>query len=188
MEFKDVVVLRRTKRKFLAKKVLRKELEVLVDYARYAPMGANLQPLKYVIVDDEKMALDIFKYTKWSGYHPNEAPTVDERPPAYIAIAGDLNIKSNASFECDAGAAGAIISLAAEDMGLGSCWLGSIDIKEISKILNLKENLSLLYLIAIGYSNQEGKVVDADGDIKYYTDEDKVLTVPKRTLDEVLLK
>lgn len=188
MEFKETVLLRRTRRKFLQKAVSREKLEMLVEFARYAPMGANIQALKYEIVDDEETVRKIFPNTKWSGYHPDDAPTESEQPTSYIAILGDLEIKPNANFECDAGAAGTIICLAAEDSGLAGCWLGSIDRKEISKILGLKENLSLLYLIAIGYSNQEARAVDANGDIKYYTDSDGVLNVPKRKIEEILIK
>lgn len=187
MELTNAILSRRTRRKFLDKKVEYEKLEKLVDYARYAPMGANMQPLKYMIVDDV-LASEVFKFTKWSGYQPENAPGEDERPRAYIAILGDSNIKPNKNFETDAGAAGTIICLAAEDAGLASCWLGAIDREEITKLLKLDENLNLLYLIAIGYSDQKAKSIDCDSDIKYFTDDSNVLTVPKRTLDKILIK
>jgi len=53
--------------------------------------------------------------------------------------------------------------------------------------LGLSEKYSLLYLIAVGYSEQKADFFDADGDIKYFMNDD-VLTVPKRTLDEILVE
>lgn len=183
----DIIKSRRTKRKFLQKKVPTELLTELVECARFAPTGANLQPLKYVIIDEEELVLKIFGFTKWSGYHPEDGPTTEEMPPSYIAIFGDKNIKSNREFQIDAGAAGTVIQLAAEELGLSSCWLGAIDRKNISDILKASENLELLYLIAIGYSDQKGRTVLRNDDIKYYTDENGVLTVPKRGLDEIII-
>ena len=183
----DVIKSRRTKRKFLRRQVSRELLHELIECARFAPPGANLQPLKYIIIDEEKKVSEIFKFTKWSGYHPENAPTEEEMPPVFIGMLGDRDIKPNGAFDTDAGAAGTVIQLAAEELGLSSCWLGAIDRKNISEFLNLPENLELLYLIAIGYSEQKGRTVLADGDIKYYTDEENVLTVPKRGLGEILI-
>lgn len=186
MKATDAIISRRTKRKFTQKKVCRQSLERLIYYARFAPMAANLQALKYAIIDEDT-AKKVFPLTTWSGYHPEDAPNESEQPPAYIAILGDLKIKEKGSFETDAGSAGAVISLAAEEIGLDTCWLGSIKRKEISELLNLDEKYKLLYLIAVGYSTQETRFVDSDGDIKYFT-KNGVLTVPKRTLKEILVE
>ena len=157
-----------------------------MGYARFAPMGANLQALKYAIIDGE-LAGKVFALTKWSGYHPEDAPKETEMPPAYIAILGDNEIKPNGQFETDSGAAGTVICLAAEELGLSTCWLGAIKRDEIKELLGLCEKYSLLYLIAVGYSEQKADYVDASGDIKYFMKDD-VLTVPKRTLAEILVE
>lgn len=186
MKVTDAIVSRRTKRKYNQQGVSRDLLETLVGYARFTPTGANLQPLKYAIIEGE-LAKNVFPYTKWSGYHPEDAPNMTEQPPAYIAVLGDTKIKQNGNFETDAGAAGTVICLAAEEMGLSTCWLGSIDRKEIAGLMGLDEKYSLLYLIAVGYSDQKATSVDANGDIKYYMD-NGVLTVPKRTLKEIMIE
>lgn len=186
MKVTDAIVSRRTKRKFTSQGVSRDLLETLVEIARFAPMGANLQALKYAIIDGE-LSKKVFPKTKWSGYHPEDAPTDSEMPPSYIAILGDNEIKKNGQFETDAGAAGTVILLAAEEMGLSTCWLGAIKREEIKELLGIGEKYSLLYLIAVGYSGQKADYTDAAGDIKYFMDND-VLTVPKRTLSEILVE
>ena len=188
MELLEAVFSRRTKRIFTGEKICHEALEKLIDCARYAPTGANRQPLKYILIEEESLVKKVFPHTKWSGYHPEDAPTENQQPTAYIAILGDRDIKPGGNFEIDAGAAGAVISLAAEDMGIASCWLGSIERKELSSMLKLDDRLDLLYLIALGYSNQKARAVEAKQDIKYYTDDEGVLNVPKRGLDEILLK
>ncbi len=187
MELTKAILSRRTHRKFNGKKVNRCDLVKLVEYARFAPMGANIQPLKYVIIDDELLVSKVFPLTKWSGYEPHQSPTDEQKPTAYIAILGDTALKADGKFDIDAGAAGTIICLAAEDMGVSSCWLGSIDRENISSLINLDNQYKLLYLIALGYSDQVARSVDAKDSIKYYTDKDGILNVPKRTLDEILI-
>lgn len=186
MKVTDAIVSRRTKRKFTDKTVSREILKELIEYARFAPTAANLQPLKYAIIDGD-MAKKVFPLTKWSGYHPEDAPTDMEQPPAYIAILGDNEIKANGQFETEAGAGCTVILLAAEEMGLSACWLGAIKREEIKELLGLGEKYSLLYLIAIGDSEQKADITDAKDDIKYFMAED-VLTVPKRTLSEILVE
>lgn len=187
MQVIEAIISRRTKRKFLNKKVESEKLKYIIECARFTPTGANLQALKYAIIEREDLVNEIFPLTKWSGYHPEDAPDESQQPPSYIAILGDKNIKPGGDFETDAGAAGTIILLAAEEMELSACWLGAISRKEISEVLGLDENLSLLYLIALGYSDQKSRVVLQKDGIKYYTDEDGVLNVPKRSLDEILI-
>ncbi len=186
MKVTDAIVSRRTKRKYTTQRVSRDLLETLVEYARFTPTGANLQPLKYAIIDGD-LAKEVFPLTKWSGYHPEDAPTENEQPPSYIAILGDNEIKANGQFETDAGAAGAVICLAAEELGLSTCWLGAIKRDEIKELLKLSKKYSLLYLIAVGYSNQKADFTDCNGDIKYFMKND-ILTVPKRTKDEILVE
>ena len=77
--------------------------------------------------------------------------------------------------------------LKATELGLSTCWLGSIERKEIKKLMKLDEKYELLYLIAVGYSDQKADFCDACGDIKYFMEKD-VLTVPKRTKEEILIE
>lgn len=186
MKVTDAIISRRTKRKYTSQGVSRDLLETLVEYARFTPTGANLQALKYAIIDGD-LSKKVFSLTKWSGYHPEDAPTEAEQPPAYIAILGDNEIKQNGQFETDAGAAGTIICLAAEELGLSTCWLGAIQRKELKELLGFEDKYSLLYLVAVGYSEQKAEYVDCNSDVKYFTKDD-VLTVPKRTKDEILVK
>ena len=74
--------------------------------------------------------------------------------------------------------------LAAEEMGLATCWLGAIDRDKIKEML--KTDYQVLYLLAVGYPAQKSKIIDIeDGSIKYFEDENGVINVPKRSLDEI---
>lgn len=187
MNVYDAIMNRRTIRKFKNKKVDECDLVKLIDCARVAAYGANVQPLKFAIINSDEMLEKIYPTTKWAGYLTDGAPKESERPSAYIAVLGDTSIKENGAFECEAGAAVTTMMLEAVEMGFGTCWLGALKRDEIKEILNLDEKFNVVYLLAVGYPEQESRMVDMTDSIKYYEDENGVINVPKRSLEEVLI-
>lgn len=178
---------RRTIRKYLDKDVPREILIRCVDAARLSPSAANLQPLKYVIVDDKRLLREVFSALRWAGYLPEKyKPKEKDMPRAYIVILLDKNIRKSPGH--DAGIAAMSISLVAHDEGLGSCILANIDGERLRKILNIPEHLEIILVVALGYP-AEKPVVDKlrDGDVKYWIDENGVLHVPKRDLESILM-
>jgi nitroreductase len=76
--------------------------------------------------------------------------------------------------------------VAANALGLGSCWLGSVEWKKVKKILDIPDRLEGFAVIALGYPAQE-VVVEEGGDERLpRRDERGVLRVPKRTRDAVV--
>jgi len=180
----DIFKERRSIRKFTQEKISPELLDYIADCGRLAPSGANLQPVKLCIITEK--VKEIFPHTKWAGYLPDWSPSEDEAPTAYIAIIGDSDIKPNGDFELDAGIVGTAMTYAAESKDISSCWLGSIDRPEISKILSLKENEKLLYLIGFGYKDQESTMTDNSQTVKYTMDEKGKITVPKRSFKDIV--
>ncbi|MBE6787508.1 MAG: nitroreductase [Ruminococcaceae bacterium] len=188
MTITELIKSRRTIRKFEQKPLTIKQLESFVDMARVAPSAANLQPLKYALVAEKEMSDKVFSTLKWAGYLKGEYnPKDDERPTGYIVICVDHNI-SKAGYELDIGAAAENIILSAWDSGVGSCWLGSVERPKLKRILNLPENLEISCVLALGYPKESPKEAEMqNGDVKYYL-ENGVLNVPKRSLDEIIIK
>jgi len=87
---------RRTIRKYKQQNVPKEVLVRCVDAARLSPSTANLQPLKYVIVNDEKLLKPVFGTLSWAGYLPNYQPSLEETPRAYIVMLLDKEIRKNA--------------------------------------------------------------------------------------------
>lgn len=189
MNVREAIENRRTIRKFSDTPIDRADLHELIDCARLAAYGANLQPLKFRTVLDKGELERIFPCIKWAGYLQDGTPKDGEKPNAYIAILGDTDIKPNGAFETDAGAAVTTMMLRATELSLGTCWIGAINREKIAKELSLPENLKLLYLLAVGVPMQESKICDMkDGDVKYFMGDDGVLNVPKRALTDIVLE
>ncbi len=174
----------RTIRKYLQKAVPKEALLKCVDAARLSPSAANLQPLKYIIVHDQKLLKRVFGTLSWAGYLPAYQPSEEEMPRAYIVILIDEKISRAPNH--DAGIAAMSISMVAHDEGLGSCILGAVDREKLREVLKVPEGLAIALVVALGYpaENPVADVVKA-GDIKYWLDEKGVLHVPKRGLNDV---
>lgn len=188
MEVYEAIQNRRTVRRFAQTPLSAKQLRRYANAARLAPSAANLQPLKYVIVSSREMCEKVFAHVRWAGYiAPEGTPKEGERPTAYIAQIADTAIKEN-GYEFDAGAAMENLLLAAEADGVGGCWMGAIDYREISELLVLKPTEKLIGVAALGVKAEHPVTEPWRGDVKYFKDASGTLRVPKRPTDEVILR
>ena len=175
---------RRTIRKYKQTAVPEEVLLKCVDAAIFSPSGGNLQPLRYVIVNDAKLLKQVFSTLSWAVYLPDYGPTEEEMPRAYIVLLLDKNGRTPTH---DASIASMSISMVAYDEGLGSCILASVDRKKLRKVLNVPESLDVALVVALGYP-AENPVVEpvSDGKINYWLDKNGVLHVPKRDIKDII--
>lgn len=183
----ELIIKRRTIRKFLQKKIDPVLLEKFVDAARLAPSAANRQPLEFVVVNQEHLVRQVFDHTQWAGYiKPYGRPQKGEEPVAFICIVVNKEISSR-YYTIDCGAAAQSLVLAALEKGVGSCIIGACDKKSIGKLVGIPEQRKLSLVIALGYPAEQPIAENADTDsIKYYKDGEGTLHVPKRPLQRVL--
>ena len=186
MDILDLIKTRRTIRLFNQEQLDRNLLIELVEAARCAPAFANIQSLEYIVVDEPAVCSWIFETLSWAGYvRPKRNPGPNQRPTAYIAVLIDTEIEKDASV--DTAAAIENILLAAWGKGVGSCWLRAIDRLKILEVLNIDERYKVDSVIALGRPAEKPVMEDAaEGNIKYYLDNDNVLHVPKRPLKNIL--
>lgn len=176
---------RRSIRRFKQKKIQKESFERIANAGRLAPSAANLQPLRFLVVNDEKLCNKVFENTGWAGYLKDWNPDVDEQPAGYILIL--IADEDNKYAIRDAGLAAANMCLEAENENLGSCILLNFEKESIRRILNIPDKFILDSVIALGYKDEECKAVDMRNDsVKYWRDEKDVLLVPKRKLEDCL--
>jgi len=164
-------------------------LKWLVNLARLSASAANLQPLKYILANDPAKNADIFSCLAWAGYLKDwPGPAEGERPAAYIVILGDKEISQN--FGCDHGIAAQSILLGAREKGLGGCMLGSIQRDRLRELLKIPEKLEILLVLALGKPREKVVLEEiAPGEsIKYWRDDQGVHHVPKRKLEDIIIR
>lgn len=179
----------RTFRKFYQDVQISDEtLRELIELARLGGSAGNAQPLKYILVNDPETNNAVFPNLLWAGYLPDwPGPEEGERPSAYIICLLDTLISQEAG--CDLGISTQNILLGATAKGLGGCRIGSVSAK-LRDILKIPEHLKILLVIALGLPKEKVKLekIKHDANIKYWRDENQVHHVPKRSLDEIIVK
>jgi len=190
MTLRDLVLKNRSCRRFHGEAAVSREtLEALVDLARLSGSAANLQPLKYILSHEPGENALVFPHLRWAGYLTDwPGPAEGERPSAYIVVLGDTQLAR--SFGCDHGIAAQGILLGATERGLGGCMFGSIDRDRLREALSVPPRYEILLVIALGRPKEVVLLepVGPDGSIRYWRDGEGRHHVPKRPLEEVILR
>jgi nitroreductase len=182
MKAYQLILKRRTIRKFKSKRLKKTDLFACVNAARLAPSSANLQPLRYVLVMENLE--DIFECTRWAGYFNNGAPEKHERPTAYIVILSDRRISVDSKY--DVGLAAGSIIFTAIERGIASCIIGSLERDKMLTRLGVSKDYAVELVIAMGYPKQSSIADKFSGNVKYWLDDNGLLHVPKRDLKDIM--
>lgn len=186
MSLYELMLSRRSIRQFKPDSVSRDILEKLVNSARLAPSGANLQPLEFVVIDDEELRKKLFSCMRWAAYiAPDGNPRPGCEPTAYVVILVNLDVRKS-GFERDVGAAVENMIITAWEERIGSCWIASADTNKIQKMLKVPEDYMVDSVLALGYPDEEPKIEEMKDSVKYWKDSKGRLHVPKRRLDDIL--
>lgn len=166
-------------------------LRRLVDLARLGGSASNRQPLRYMIVTDERMRQQIFPCLTWAGYLSDwPGPAEGERPPAYIICLLDRERSAGRDRYAyvDLGIATQNLLLGAAELGIFGCRIAAFS-PELERELRVAERYRILLVVALGYPAEQVVLEEAAGElaVRYWRDENGVHHVPKRRLDDILL-
>lgn len=178
---------RRSIRRFTQEPLDSEKLAEIMECARFYPTAANLQPLKFVLLTEEK-AKKALEHLRWAGYIPGYRMEEADLPTALILILGDRSVAKDHQFS--AGAAANQIMLAAHSLDVATCCLGMSDKTRgiVLELLKLDpERFDAICFVALGNSTQTSQAVDMEDSCKYWLDEKENFLVPKRTVEEIFL-
>jgi len=133
-----------------------KVLKVLAA-ATKAPSAGNVQPFKIVLVQGAAGREKLAK-AAWDQNFVAEAPVA-------IVFLVDLNEASERYGSrgrelyslLDVGAAIENLLLAAQDNGLGTCWVGAFKEEEVARALNSPSYLRPVSIVSLGYASKQPK-------------------------------
>ena len=190
MKIRELIEKNRSYRRFYQDaEVSQESLRELIDLARLSSTGGNLQSLKYVLSQTPEKNAQIFKTLKWAGYLKDwDGPEEGEKPSAYVIVLHDQTISKG--FFWDHGIAVQSILLGSVEKGLGGCQFNSVDRVALAQALALPDHFEILTVIALGKPKEVVVIEELgeSGDIKYWRDQQGIHHVPKRALDDLILK
>lgn len=141
MDFFETVKKRKSVRSYLQTPIPDEDFRKILDAARLAPSAGNIQPWHFITVKDKDKRARIAKGCRY-GKFLSESPIV-------IVACGDRKASRN-WYAIDTAIALEHIALAATSLGLGTCWIGMFNEKNLRTMLNLPENLEIVALMSLG--------------------------------------
>ncbi|WP_371367692.1 NADH dehydrogenase [Sporomusa rhizae] len=155
MKFLDLVQKRKSVRQYKEQMVEDDALRVILEAGRLAPSAANAQPWYFIVVKDAGQKEKIAEaYSPFNLTHYKSAPV-------FIVICGDHQKSWHRSDDgkdhCDVDIAIAVdhMTLAAADLGLGTCWVCGFDPKKLSEALHLPQHVEPTAVLHVGYPATE---------------------------------
>ncbi|HBG17580.1 MAG TPA: NAD(P)H-dependent dehydrogenase/reductase [Firmicutes bacterium] len=154
MDFFALIEKRRSIRKYKNQPLEAEKVAKIIEAALRAPSSRNLQPWEFIVVTDEKMISALSRAKQHGSSFLLGAPLA-------MVVCADPE-KCDVWVE-DAAIASTFISLAAEALGLGNCWIQIRERKHsaektaeefIREILHIPSHLKVESLIAIGYPEE----------------------------------
>ncbi len=158
--FFDLAQTRRSIRKFKTEAVPQDIQERLQETVLMSPASKRSNPWEFIFVEN-KETLAAISESKQMG-----AALIKDAPLAVVVLADTE--KSDVWIE-DASIATIYLQLAAEDLGLGSCWVqmhkrtkanGESASDVLKKLLDIPAKYEVLSVVAIGYKDEEKKPFD----------------------------
>ncbi|MDP6439572.1 MAG: nitroreductase family protein, partial [Candidatus Brocadiia bacterium] len=128
----ELLLTRRSVRRYSQTPVPVETLREIVDVARYAPSGGNAQKWDVILAHEPETVAKVFPTLGWLPV--TGAPPEGARPTAYAVVAAEG--KPN---EANCSSLVVYLLLAAHARGMGTCWFGSIDRKELAEAFGFPE-------------------------------------------------
>lgn len=158
MALLDLVNARHSVRRYdVNRPVERERLDRCLEAARLAPSASNVQPWRFVVVDEpalrERVARETFgpvvSFNRFSLQAPVLVVCVAEELKLRARIGG--LIKGRRYSSIDMGIAAAHFCLQAVEEGLGTCILGWFSEKGVRRLLGIPAHKRVGLIITVGY-------------------------------------
>ena len=144
--FLKILKIRRSIRVFDNKSISKKQLEKIVDAARFAPTARNLQPWEFVVVTQKSKLSQLAELAENGKFMTQAAACI-----AVFAVDTKYFLEDGSAATCN-------ILLASTALGIGSCWVAG-DKKpycsQVSVLLKAPSGMKLISMVALGYPQKK---------------------------------
>ena len=142
-------------REFKSAPVKEKDLEKILDAARWAPSAGHCQPLELVVVRDRTTRQDLARAALWQTF-------IAEAPISIVVCANVPRTsrrygRRGEELYCiqDTAAAVQNILLAAYALGYATCWVGAFDDDAVAEVIKTPAGVRPVAIIPLGKPAEE---------------------------------
>lgn len=147
MNFSELVRQRYSVRAYRPDPVEEEKLQQVLEAARLAPTAANRQPFRLIVINTQGREAELRRVYHRSWFH--QAPLVI----AAVGLPGDAWTRRDGKnyVYVDTTIAMDYITLAATELGLGTCWVAAFDPAAAREVLNLPDTAEPVAFTPLGY-------------------------------------
>ena len=138
-------------RKYKKDPVEQEKIDLILEAAKVAPTACNYQPQKIFVLKSEESRKKLAEV----------CPCLFDAPLVFVigydtGLAASGKVCPGYNFgPTDAAIVCAHMVFEAQDLGLGSCWVGYFENAEVKRVLNLPENVMVCDLLPVGYPAED---------------------------------
>lgn len=147
MSLIDVILSRRSIRKYEDKEVPEDALEKILEAGRQAPSAGNRQPWHFIMVTDDEIK-EKLSHGRWNTFIRDSAFTV-----VGCGSTGDPYSRKWSTIDTTIALQNMVI--AAWSLGVASCWIGDFEEEEVKRLLSIPEEWKIVSLISFGYPAEQ---------------------------------
>jgi nitroreductase len=173
--FQRILGGRRSIRRYLETPVEPEKLRACLEAARLAPSAHNVQPWRFIVVDEpglkDRLAAAAFSGIYSGSKFAARAPVILVllAKPGGAAVRAGSKLLGIPFHFLDMGIAGEHIVLQAEELGLATCWMGWFDHRRVRKVLAIPRGFKIVAIMPLGYAEKR-----------------PMREPPRRTLEEIV--
>lgn len=147
MSFEEIVRDRYSCKQFKSEQISRQQLDAILEAGRLAPTAVNFQEQRVYVVQSEEGLAKIDRQTRCRYGAPTCLVVAFNTDRVFNYPGG----KRNSGIE-DASIVATHMLLAAQSVGVNSCWINMFDPELLAAELGLPENEEVLMILDLGYA------------------------------------
>lgn len=147
MNFQELIHQRYSVREYLPDPVEPSLLDQVLTAAQFAPTAANRQPFKLIVIhtDDKKEEIRKIYDRDWFSDAPILICACGIPEQGWVRADGKPYLDVDIAIVIDH------VSLAAADLGLGTCWVASFDVDAAREYLQIPPTAEPIIMMSLGY-------------------------------------
>jgi nitroreductase len=143
----DLILKRRSIRKYSSKPVPEEVKAKILEAGRQAPSAVNAQPWHFVVVDDPPLKEKLASTGRWRSF-------VKDCSFVIVGLYKSNNLITKRWGQVDTVIALQNMVLAAQVQGVGSCWIGDMS-GDLKGLLGIPKGAEIVALVSFGIPDEE---------------------------------
>jgi nitroreductase len=147
MNVMEAIKTRRSIRGYQDKPVEEEKLLQVLEAGRLAPSSANRQEWRFVVVRDAEARMKLMSAAKNQPF-VGQAPVIIAccaETDKHVMTCGEMCYSIDVAIAVDH------MTLAAWELGLGTCWIGAFYADQVRQILGIPGDVPVVELLSLGY-------------------------------------